>query len=227
MATKASNNIDFAQIGRNISSQFQGLNKDDPGSWPAFPRYMAFALTTLAVLGLLWYFWLSGSNEELVAEEGIEVALRTEYKTKLSKAVNLEALKKQREQVLQYVTQLEKQLPSKAEMDALLSDINQAGLGRSLQFELFRPGQVNVKEYYAELPIAVKVTGRYHDIGTFVADVANLSRIVTLNNLSISPVTGKDGMLSMESTAKTFRYLDAEEIADQRKAKEKVAGVKK
>ena len=112
-------------------------------------------------------------------------------------------------------------------MDALLSDINQAGLGRSLQFELFRPGQVNVKEFYAELPIAVKVTGRYHDIGSFVADVANLSRIVTLNNLNISPVAGKDGALAMESTAKTFRYLDSEEIADQRKAKEKAAGVKK
>lgn len=227
MATKASKSIDFAQIGRSVSSQFQGLNKDDPGSWPALPRYMAFALAALAVLGLLWYFWLSGVNEELVAEETKEVALRTEYKTKLSKAVNLEALKKQREQVLQYVTQLEKQLPSKAEMDALLSDINQAGLGRTLQFELFRPGQVNVKEFYAELPIAVKVTGRYHDIGSFVADVANLSRIVTLNNLNITPVTGKDGTLSMESTAKTFRYLDAEEVADQRKAKEKAAGVKK
>jgi type IV pilus assembly protein PilO len=227
MATKASKSIDFAQIGRTISSQFQGLNKDDPGSWPAFPRYLSFVLTALLVVGLLWYFWLSNSNDELIAEEGKEVALRTEYKTKLAKAVNLEALKKQREQVLQYVTQLEKQLPSKAEMDALLSDINQAGLGRSLQFELFRPGQVNVKEYYAELPIAVKVTGRYHDIGSFVADVANLSRIVTLNNLNISPVAGKDGMLAMESTAKTFRYLDAEEIADQRKAKEKAAGVKK
>jgi type IV pilus assembly protein PilO len=227
MATKVSKSIDFAQIGRTISSQFQGLNKDDPGSWPAFPRYLAFATAALAVLGLLWYFWLSSSSEELIAEEGKEVALRAEYKTKLAKAVNLEALKKQREQVLLYVTQLEKQLPSKAEMDALLSDINQAGLGRSLQFELFRPGQVNVKEYYAELPIAVKVTGRYHDIGSFVADVANLSRIVTLNNLNISPVTAKDGTLAMESTAKTFRYLDADEIADQRKAKEKAAGVKK
>jgi type IV pilus assembly protein PilO len=227
MATKASKSIDFAQIGRSISSQFQGLNKDDPGSWPALPKYLAFAAAALAVLGLLWYFWLSGSNEELIAEEGKEVVLRTEYKTKLAKAVNLDALKKQREQVLLYVTQLEKQLPSKAEMDALLSDINQAGLGRSLQFELFRPGQVNVKEYYAELPIAVKVTGRYHDIGSFVADVANLSRIVTLNNLNISPVTGRDGTLAMESTAKTFRYLDADEIADQRKAKEKAAGVKK
>lgn len=227
MPIKSAKNIDLAQIGRNISSQFQGLNKDDPGSWPALPRYFCYLLVTLLVLGLLWYVWLSSSNEELVAEEGKEVTLRTEYKSKLAQAVNLEALKKQREQVLQYVTQLEKQLPSKAEMDALLSDINQAGLGRSLQFELFRPGQVNVKEYYAELPIAVKVTGNYHDIGSFVADVANLSRIVTLNNLSLSPVIGKDGTLALESTAKTFRYLDAEEIADQGKTKDKAAGVKK
>lgn len=227
MSIKVTKNIDFAQIGRKISSQFQGLNKDDPGSWPALPRYLSYALVTLLVLGLLWYFWLSNSNEELVAEEAKEVTLRTEYKSKLAQAVNLEALKKQREQVLQYVTQLEKQLPSKAEMDALLSDINQAGLGRSLQFELFRPGQVNVKEYYAELPIAVKVTGSYHDIGAFVADVANLSRIVTLNNLALSPVTGKEGTLALESTAKTFRYLDTEEIADQRKAKDKAAGAKK
>lgn len=227
MSIKSAKNIDLAQLGRNLSSQFQGLNKDDPGSWPALPRYLSYALVTVLVLGLLWYFWLNGSNEELIAEESKEVTLRAEYKSKLAQAVNLEALKKQREQVLQYVTQLEKQLPSKAEMDALLSDINQAGLGRSLQFELFRPGQINVKEYYAELPIAVKVTGNFHDIGSFVADVANLSRIVTLNNLSISPVTGKDGTLAMESTAKTFRYLDAEEIADQRKAKDKAAGAKK
>jgi type IV pilus assembly protein PilO len=113
------------------------------------------------------------------------------------------------------VTQLEKQLPSKAEMDALLSDINQAGLGRSLQFDLFRPGQVAVKEYYAELPITVRVTGRYHDMGSFASDIANLSRIVTLNNLVIVPA--KDGSLAMDAVAKTFRYLDVDEVAAQRK----------
>jgi type IV pilus assembly protein PilO len=118
--------------------------------------------------------------------------------------------------VQQYVTQLEKQLPSKAEMDALLSDINQAGLGRSLYFELFRPGQVTVKEYYAELPIALRVTGRYHDVGAFASDIANLSRIVTLNNLTVGP--GRDGSLVLDATAKTFRYLDPEEVAAQRKA---------
>ena len=114
------------------------------------------------------------------------------------------------------MTQLEKQLPSKAEMDALLSDINQAGLGRSLQFELFRPGSVAVKEYYAELPIEVRVTGRYHDMGSFASDIANLSRIVTLNNLEITPV--RDNTLSMRASARTFRYLDQDEIAAQRKA---------
>jgi type IV pilus assembly protein PilO len=116
----------------------------------------------------------------------------------------------------QYVTLLEKQLPSKAEMDALLSDINQAGLGRSLQFELFRPGQVAIRDYYAELPIAVRVSGKYHDMGAFVADVANLSRIVTLNNLSITPQ--KDGALTMDATARTYRYLDEAEQATQRRA---------
>ena len=124
---------------------------------------------------------------------------------------------KQLEQVQQYVTQLEKQLPSKAEMDALLSDINQAGLGRGLQFELFRPGQSVVKDYYAELPIALRVSGRYHDVGAFAADVANLSRIVTLHNISIEGSRGSD-VLAMEATARTYRYLDATELDAIRKA---------
>jgi type IV pilus assembly protein PilO len=171
----------------------------------------------------LWFVWLSDTKDALTAEQEKELKLREEYKVKLTKAINLDALRKQREQVQQYVTQLEKQLPSKSEMDALLSDINQAGLGRSLQFDLFRPGQVLVKEYYAELPIAVKVVGRYHDIGNFASDIANLSRIVTLNNMTIVPV--KDGLLTMDATAKTFRYLDATEIQAQRTASAK--GVKK
>jgi type IV pilus assembly protein PilO len=150
----------------------------------------------------------------LKAEQAKELALRDSYGALLTKAVNLEALKKQREQVQQYVTQLEKQLPSKAEMAALLSDVNQAGLGRSLQFELFRPGQVIVKDYYAELPISVRVTGRYHDIGAFASDVANLSRIVTLNNMTLTPA--RDGNLAMDVTARTFRYLDKDEIAAQK-----------
>ena len=151
----------------------------------------------------------------------VQAFVTEDYKKKLVKAVNLDALRKQREQVQQYVTQLEKQLPSKAEMDALLSDINQAGLGRSLQFELFRPGQVAVKEYYAELPITLRVSGRYHDIAAFASDIAHLSRIVTLNNLTVAP--RPDNVLTLDATAKTFRYLDGDEVKAQRKA----TGVKK
>lgn len=216
MASKSTAKIDFPALQEKLLAQFRDLDPRDPSKWPALPRYALFVAITAVVLVALWFLWLSTSADELAAEQGKEVKLREEYKVKLGKAVNLEALKKQREQVQQYVTQLEKQLPSKAEMDALLSDINQAGLGRSLQFELFRPGQVAVRAYYAELPIALRVTGRYHDMGAFAADIANLSRIVTLNNLTIVP--GREGTLAMDATAKTFRYLDASEVAAQRQA---------
>lgn len=216
MASKSSLNFDLSALQEKLLRQFRNLDPKDPSMWPAFPRYALFAAVTLLVVVVLWFLWLNTSATELEEQQAKEVKLREEYKVKLGKAVNLDALKKQREQVLQYVTQLEKQLPSKAEMDALLSDINQAGLGRSLQFDLFRPGQVVVRDYYAELPIAVRVTGRYHDIGAFASDIANLSRIVTLNNLVIVPA--KDGTLTMDATAKTFRYLDADEITAQRKA---------
>ena len=217
--------FDFADIQSNLKAQFAGLNPNDPPSWPALPRYLLCAFVTLSVVAGLWFAWLTSSDEELTAERAKEVVLRADFTKKSAQAASLDALKKQREQVQQYVTQLEKQLPSKAEMAALLSDINQAGLGRSLQFELFRPGQISVKEYYAELPIAVRVTGRYHDIGAFAADIANLSRIVTLNNLSLVPA--KDGTLTMDTTAKTFRYLDNDEVALQRKASAAAKGDKK
>ncbi len=216
MANNIRLNFDFPASLEKAVGQFRNLDPKDPSNWPALPRYALFLVVTLLLVVLLWFTWLNTSETELVAEQAKEVNLREEYKIKLGKAVNLEALKKQREQVQQYVTQLEKQLPSKAEMDALLSDINQAGLGRSLQFDLFRPGQVVVRDYYAELPIAVRVSGRYHDIGAFASDIANLSRIVTLNNLVILPA--KDGALTMDATAKTFRYLDIDEVAAQRKA---------
>ena len=216
MASTTKRSIDFAQLQEQLVGQFRDLDPQDPSNWPVFPRFALFAATTIAIVVALWFVWLAGSQEILEQEQAKELQLREDYKVKLTKAVNLDVLKKQREQVEQYVTQLEKQLPSKAEMDALLSDINQAGLGRSLQFDLFRPGQVSVQEYYAELPIAIRVTGRYHDIGAFASDIANLSRIVTLNNLTIAPKT--DGTLILDSTAKTFRYLDRDEVGAQRKA---------
>jgi type IV pilus assembly protein PilO len=207
--------IDVAAALSRAAAQFRELNPKEPGQWPVLPKFFSCVAVVVVVVGLGWLSILSDADAGLQAERAKEPKLKSDYKDKLKQAVNLNELKKQKEQVQEYVTQLEKQLPDKAEMDALLSDINQAGIGRGLQFELFRPEQVVVKDYYAELPIAIKVSGRYHDIGSFVADVANLSRIVTLHNLSIAPPP-KDasGNLMMEATARTYRYLDAAEVAE-------------
>lgn len=213
-----------------VAEQFRGLNPNEPGQWPILPKLAAFTAVAVLVAALGWVFMLSDVNSALEAERNREPTLKEDYRSKLAQAVNLPELRKQKSQVEEYVTQLEKQLPGKAEMDALLSDINQAGLGRGLQFELFRPGQVVVKDYYAELPIALRVSGRYHDIGAFAADVSNLSRIVTLHNLMVVAPTGKDlgGNLSMEATARTYRYLDSLEVAEQKKTAAKAAaGAKK
>jgi type IV pilus assembly protein PilO len=238
MAKASSFNLnDFTN---EVKAQFQGLNVNEPGQWPVLPKAAAWLAVMLVVVAGGWFLLLSSASDELEAERNREPTLKADYRSKLGQAVNLTELRKQKLQVQEYVTQLEKQLPGKAEMDALLSDINQAGLGRGLQFELFRPGSVEVKDYYAELPISIRVSGRYHDIGSFAADVANLSRIVTLHNLSIGPQTAKDakdsgnGALMMEATARTYRYLDANEVIEQQKkaaaakaAASKNAGAKK
>ena len=201
--------------------QFRNLNTRDVGTWPVLPRIAAVAAIIVVVLGLGWYLYWSDQLDELKKGEDEEVQLKQQYKDKLQQAINLEPLKKQKELALQYVARLEKQLPSKAEMDALLSDINQAGIGRGLQFDLFRPGQVSVKDYYAELPISIRLVGNYHDIGAFTSDIASLPRIVTLNNLSIAMPPNGTAPLTLEATAKTFRYLDPEEAAAQKKAAQK------
>jgi type IV pilus assembly protein PilO len=212
-------NIDLKQLGADIASQFEGLQGRHPGLWPLAPRLLCAAGVMAAVLGLGYYFYWSGQFEEQDTLAAQEQTLRDAYRFKMAQAINLDALEAQQQQVNRYVERLEKQLPSKAEMAALLSDINQAGLGRGLQFELFRPGQVVVKDYYAELPIDIKVSGSYHDIGEFAADMAKMPRIVTLNNLALT--TGKDGVLSLDAVAKTFRYLDQEELDAQSKARKK------
>ena len=213
MATKtAPINVDMNSVFEGAVSQFRSLNPNEPGQWPLLPKIVTWALVAVAMILLGWFTLLSNAHDELDAERAKEPALKQDYRAKLNQAVNLAELRKQKLQVEEYVTQLEKQLPGKAEMDALLSDINQAGLGRGLQFELFRPGQVVVKDYYAELPIAIKVSGRYHDMGAFAADIANLSRIVTLHNLNISSSRDAAGVLAMEATARTYRYLDASEL---------------
>ncbi|TAK92607.1 MAG: pilus assembly protein PilO [Burkholderiaceae bacterium] len=216
-------NLDINQL----TDQFRGLNPNDPGSWPALPRAAAVLGVFALVLALGWFLYLSGLQDTRQAGIDQEEQLKTEYRKKIAQAVNLEALRQQKEEVTQYVNSLEKKLPSKAEMDALLSDINQAGVGRGLQFELFKPGQVVVKDYYAELPISIRISGRYHDLASFTGDVAGLSRIVTLNEISLK-TNDKGGGLTMESVAKTFRYLDPEEVSAVRKAKQDAkAGVKK
>ena len=217
MAKAKSANIDLNSVFGAAASQFRGLNPNEPGQWPMLPKFAAFVAVAAGIVALSWFAVNSGANDELEAERAREPALKQDYRGKLAQAVNLEELRKQKLQVEEYVTQLEKQLPGKAEMDALLSDINQAGLGRGLQFELFRPGQVVVKDYYAELPISIRVDGRYHDIGAFAADVSNLSRIVTLHNVTITaPRDNAGGALQMDATARTYRYLDSDEIQAMR-----------
>jgi len=219
--------LNFEQLQDQVKSQFAQLDPNDPSIWPALPRYALLFGVMVFVIVVLWFLWLAPNTTALLDAQTKEEQLREDYRVKLAQAINLDVLKGQLEQVQKYVETLERQLPNKSEMDALLSDINQAGLGRSLQFELFRPGQVVLSDYYAELPIEVKVTGRYDDIGFFAADIAALSRIVTLNNLSLTPSKDKDGVLTMECVAKTFRYLDKDEQALRKAEADKRKGVKK
>lgn len=202
-----------------IVEDFRRLNPRDPGTWPAIPKLTALA-AVLIVLPVAAYFldWQS-QLDELDAGQQQEKKLKDDYVNKKRQAINLELYRQQLREIDTQFGALLRQLPNKSQMDALLVDINQAGLGRGLQFELFKPAPAEiVREFYAELPIQIKVAGNYHDMGAFASDVGQLSRIVTLNDVSIA--AAKDGTLQMEATARTFRYLDEEEIAAQRKAQQ-------
>jgi type IV pilus assembly protein PilO len=222
--------INLKEMSTSLQSQFQGLSGRHPGLWPLAPRVLCAIGVTVGVIAAGYWFHWSNQFEEQDALVAQEVSLRDQYRSKMAQAINLDALTAQKAQVDQYVERLQKQLPNKAEMAALLSDINQAGVGRGLQFDLFKPNSVVVRDYYAEQPIDIKVTGTYHDIGAFAADMANLPRIVTLNNMELK--AGKDGALALDAVAKTFRYLDPDEADAQRKirqdkAKTAAAGVPK
>lgn len=197
--------------------EIRRLNPKDIAFWPLAPKLTTLTLLLLLLLGGgYWLVW-QHQLEELDAAKRKEGELRTTFLEKKKKAINLDAYRKQLADIEQSFGALLKQLPNRSEMDALLTDINQAGLGRGLQFELFRPAsQEAMSDFYAELPITLKVSGNYHDMGAFASDVAQLPRIVTLNDLAIS--TGKDGSLTMDAVAKTYRYLDEEEVAQQKKA---------
>ncbi len=226
MATQTkTSGFDLTAWFEQAAAQFRDLDFKQPGQWPLLPKLASWLVMGAMFVLLGWFALLSDKAGELDTERDKEPSLRQDYRGKLAQAVNLPELRKQKQQVEEYVTQLEKQLPGKAEMDALLTDINQAGIGRGLQFELFRPGAVAVRDYYAELPITIRVSGRYHDIGAFAADVANLSRIVTLHDLAIVGVQRDGGgNLSMDAVARTYRYLDSNEVASQKKP---AAGAKK
>jgi len=205
--------IDF----KRIAEDFKATHWQDPGTWTAIPKAVVL-LAIIVALPVAGYFLLwQGQLEELETGKATETRLKQDYLNKKRQAVNLDLHKQQLREIDTQFGALLKQLPNRSQMDALLVDINQAGLGRGLQFELFKPaGQETVREFYAELPIAVKVIGVYHDMGAFASDVGQLSRIVTLNNVAIQ--AAKDGSLVMDVTARTFRYLDDEELAAQRKA---------
>ncbi len=211
--------IDF----RLIAEDFKATNWQDPGTWSAIPKAVVL-IAVLVALPVLGYFGLwQGQLEQLEAGKAAEVKFKSDYLNKKKQAVNLDLHKQQLREIDTQFGALLKQLPNKSQMDALLVDINQAGLGRGLQFELFKPAaQETVREFYAELPISVRVVGVYHDMGAFASDVGQLSRIVTLNDVRMA--AGKDGNLVMDVTARTFRYLDDDELAAQRKA---AAGARK
>lgn len=195
------------------------LRRLDPkkiGSWPPLPKVGVLVIVLLIMVGVAYWFDWKGQNEQIDAEKTKEGQLKTTFIDKKKQALDLPAYRKQLEDIEKQFGALLKQLPGKSEMDALLTDINQAGLGRGLQFELFKPAaEETVKDFYAELPITIRITGNYHDIGAFASDVGKLSRIVTLNDMALT--AGKDA-LTMDAIAKTFRYLDDEELAAQRKA---------
>jgi type IV pilus assembly protein PilO len=200
-----------------ILDQFKNLNKNDPGSWPPLPKLLLLIALLAAILVAAYFLDWQGQIEQLDAGRNQETQLKEQYKSKKQQAVNLDLYRQQLREIDSSFGALLKQLPNKSQMEALLVDINQAGLGRGLQFDLFRPAQQeNVKEFYAELPITLKVVGNYHDMGAFASDIGQLNRIVTLNDIALN--VGKDGTLTMDATAKTFRYLDDEELAAQRAA---------
>ena len=202
----------------NWWQEFRRLNPREMGLWPWSAKLFVLTLMFIFVMVLAALLDWRDQWDQLEAGKKEEETLRQSWLSKKQQAVNLDAYRQQLKDIEQQFGALLKQLPNKSEVDALLTDINQAGLGRGLEFELFRPGGQRVADFYSELPIQIKVSGSYHDMGAFASDVAQLSRIVTLNNIAIQ--NEKTG-LSMEAVAKTFRYLDEDEVAAQRKAAKK------
>ena len=204
----------------------EDFNRIDPknmGSLPPPVKAVLLAMLFILLVGAGYWFLWQPALDELNQEKAKEAQLRDVFLAKKKEAVNLPAYKQQMVDIERTFGALLRQLPNKSQMDGLLTDINQVGLERGLEFELFKPGQEKAAEFYAEMPISIRVTGGYYDLGAFAVGISKLSRIVTLNDLKIVPTTGKDGQLSVEAVAKTFRYLDASEIAPKKEKKAKRA----
>jgi len=216
--------IDF----KAVLEDFRSLNPKDVGTWPVVPRVAVLLVLVTVILLAGWWFLWNEQLDTLAARQQEEIKLRDEFVAKKTQAVNLDLYTQQLTEIDRSFGALLKQLPNKSEVESLLVEINQSGMGRGLQFELFKPGQEIVKDFYAELPINVRLTGSYHDFGAFAGDIARLSRIVTLNNISITTsAQAKDGSLVMDAVTKTFRYLDDEELAAKKKAAQAAKGGKK
>ena len=207
--------IDF----NSIADDFRFMNPNDPGGWPLVPKITVLIGLFALIIAAGWWFVWNDQFIDLETKEREEETLKQQFLDKKRQAVNLDLYVQQLAEIDRSFGALLKQLPDKSEIEALLIEINQAGLGRGLQFELFKPGQEQVKDFYAELPITVKINGGYHDFGAFAADIAKLPQIVTLNNIAITPVK-EGGQLSLDATTKTFRYLDEEEVSRQKKAQQ-------
>jgi type IV pilus assembly protein PilO len=216
-------NIDF----KAIVEDFRTLNPKDVGAWPIVPRVTILLVGFLLMLLAGWWFLWSDQLDVLDAARKTEEKLKEEFVSKKQQSVNLVLYTQQLNEIDRSFGALLKQLPNKSEVESLLVEVNQAGMGRGLQFDLFKPGQETVKDFYAELPVSIKLTGSYHDFGAFAGDIGRLSRIVTLNNMSISVGSAKDGILTMDAVTKTFRYLDEEEVSKQKKAAQAAKGGKK
>lgn len=204
---------------QSIADDFRYMNPNDPGSWPLVPKIAVLLGLFIAIVAAGWWFVWSDQFVDLETKEREEQTLKQQFLDKKRQAVNLDFYVQQLAEIDRSFGALLKQLPDKSEIEALLIEINQAGLGRGLQFELFKPGQEQIKDFYAELPVTVKINGGYHDFGAFAADIAKLPRIVTLNNISIAPIK-EGGQLTLDATTKTFRYLDEEEVARQRRSEQ-------
>ena len=208
-----------------LANDFRNLNPKDVGAWPLAPRIATLIGLFALVLAAGWFLVCNEAIETFELKQQEEIKLRDDFLNKKRQSVNLDLYVQQLNEIDRSFGALLKQLPNKAEVESLLIEVNQSGMGRGLQFELFKPSPEIVKDFYAELPISVKLTGSYHDFGAFAADIGRLSRIVTLNNVAITPA--KDGTLTMDAVTKTFRYLDESELAARRKATQAAKGGKK